>query len=115
MRSGELMIERLEAGVLRLAGPLTLATQSLFQNAARREAAPTMILNRTHVPYVDSVGLGSLVGDYVSFQKAGRRVVLCGVNERVSKILVITRVEPLFLIFPSLWEAIEVLMNAAEA
>lgn len=55
------------------------------------------------------------MGAYVSCQKAGRRVVLCGVNERISKMLQITRVEPLFLIFPTLWEPIEVLTNAARA
>ena len=109
------MIERLEAGVLRLAGPLTTATLSLFQNTVRRENAATMILDLTNVPYIDSTGLGSLVGAYVSCQKTGRRVVLCGVNQRIMKMFVITKVEPLFLIFPTLWEAIEILTRAGHA
>ena len=81
----------------------------------RRENAATMILDLTNVPYIDSAGLGSLVGAYVSCQKTGRRVVLCGVNQRIMKMFVITKVEPLFLIFPTLWDAIEILTRAGHA
>jgi anti-anti-sigma factor len=65
-----------------------------------------MILDLSYVPYIDSAGLGSIVGAYVSLQKAGRWMALSGVNDRVSKLFEITRVQHLFLTFPSLGEAI---------
>jgi anti-sigma B factor antagonist len=102
-------------GVLRLRGPLTAENLPDFQNAVRRENAPTMILDLTEVPYIDSAGLGSLVGAYISGQKSGRRIALTGVNERVLHLFEITRVEQLFLIFPSLWDAIEALSNSGHA
>jgi len=88
----------------------------LFQNAIRREdRAQTIFLDLSDVPYMDSAGLGSLVSACVSRQKAGRRVVLSGLNERVLKLFEITRIEPLFLIFPTLDHALEALTTAAEA
>lgn len=101
--------------MLRLKGPLTFESLSNFQNAIRREDAATVILDLTEVPYVDSAGLGSLVSTYVTGQKAGRRVILTGVNDRVLKLFEITRVEPLFLIFPTVWDAIEALTGAGRA
>ena len=120
MSSEDFMVERFgegggEQGVLRLKGPLTYQSLSSFQNAVRREDSGTVILDMTEVPYVDSAGLGSLVSTYVSGQKAGRRVVLTGVNDRVLKLFEITRVEPLFLIFPTVWDAIEALTGAGRA
>ena len=102
-------------GVLRLKGPLTAENLADFQNAVRRENAPTMILDLSEVPYIDSAGLGSLVGAYISGQKSGRRIALTGVNDRVLHLFEITRVEQLFLIFPSLWDAIEALSNSGHA
>jgi anti-sigma B factor antagonist len=120
MSSEPLVIERLEGvgegqGVLRLKGPLTTDNLSPFQNAVRGENALTVFLDLAEVPYVDSAGLGSLVSAFVSCQKEGRRVVLSGVNPRVLKLFEITRVEPLFLIFPTLWDAIEALTHAGRA
>ncbi|MBZ5719233.1 MAG: STAS domain-containing protein [Acidobacteriia bacterium] len=120
MSSEEFIVERLGdatggQGVLRLKGPLTFESLSNFQNAIRREDAATVILDLTEVPYVDSAGLGSLVSTYVTGQKAGRRVILTGVNDRVLKLFEITRVEPLFLIFPTVWDAIEALTGAGRA
>jgi anti-sigma B factor antagonist len=109
-----LVIER-EPGMLRLKGPLTTENLALFQSAVRREDANTVILDLTGVPYVDSAGLGSLITAHVSWQKAGRRVVLSGVNSRVLKLFQITKTESLFLIFPTPWEAIEALTNAGQA
>ncbi len=51
----------------------------------------------------------------VSCQKAGRRVVLSGVSERVSRMFKITNVESLFLTFPTLEEAIGGLTRAGAA
>ena len=114
----QLTVEHLpspEHGVLRLKGPLTAENLSPFQNAIRGEQAPTMILDLTQVPYIDSGGLGSLVGAYISRQKAGHRVVLAGVNRRVLRVFEITKVEPLFLIFPNVCEALDALTGTAEA
>ncbi|HXR15190.1 MAG TPA: STAS domain-containing protein [Terriglobales bacterium] len=115
-----LTIERLSAGqgprVLCLSGPLTVENLPLFQNAIRREEnIQTVILDLTDVPYIDSSGLGSLVSAYVTRQKATRRIALSGVNERVLKLFETTKVEPLFLIFPTLDDAITALTTAAEA
>ena len=116
----ELIVERVfpdfqGQGVLRLRGPLTYDNLPLFQNAIRRETTPTLILDLTEVPYIDSAGLGSLVGTYVSCHKAGQQVVLTGVNERVAKLFQITKVEPLFLTFPSLEDAFQALTTSGEA
>jgi anti-sigma B factor antagonist len=114
------MIERLTgpAGphVLCLSGPLTLENLPMFQNAIRREEnVPIVILDLSEVPYIDSSGLGSLVSAYVTRHKATRRIALSGVNERVLKLFETTKVEPLFLIFPTLDDAITALTTAAEA
>jgi len=88
---------------------------SSFQNAIRRENTPTLILDLTEVPYIDSSGLGSLVGAYVSSHKAGQQMVLTGINDRVAKLFEITHVEPLFLTFRSLEDALEALSNSGQA
>src|SRR5258708_31300114 len=115
MRGEPIEIERLDDGVLSLHGPLTMENVSPFLNAVRRENAPTMILDFTGVPYLDSSGLGSLVSAYTSCQKAGRRVALTGVNKRVMKVFEITKVEEIFLMFPTLSDALEAFTNAGTA
>jgi anti-sigma B factor antagonist len=102
--------------VLSLRGPLTAGNAPVFQNAMRREEpADTVILDLSQVPYVDSAGIGLLVSAYISRQKAGRRIILSGINARVRKVFEITRVHDLFLIFSSPEEAIAALHGAAQA
>jgi anti-sigma B factor antagonist len=115
MASETLEIEHVDRGVLSLRGPLTMENVSPFLNAVRRESAPTMILDFSGVPYLDSSGLGSLVSAYTSCQKAGRRVALTGVNKRVMKVFEITKVEEIFLMFPTLSDALEAFTNAGTA
>ena len=110
-----LEIEQVDQGVLSLHGPLTMENVPPFLNAVRRENAPTVILDFSGVPYLDSSGLGSLVSAYTSCQKAGRRVALTGVNQRVMKVFEITKVEPIFLMFSTVSEALEALTNAGTA
>jgi len=110
-----LEIEHVDQGVLSLRGPLTMENVPPFLNAVRRESASTVILDFTGVPYLDSSGLGSLVSAYTSCQKAGRRVALTGVNQRVMKVFEITKVEPIFLMFSTVSEALEALTNAGTA
>ena len=115
MASDPLQIERVDRGVLCLHGPLTVENVSPFINAVRREDAPTMILDFTGVPYLDSSGLGSLVSSCISCQKSGRRMALTGVNQRVMKVFQITKTEPLFLMFPTVSDSLEAFTNAGTA
>ena len=115
MASETLEIEHVDRGVLSLHGPLTMENVSPFLNAVRRESAPTMILDFSGVPYLDSSGLGSLVSAYTSCQKAGRRMALTGVNKHVMKVFEITKVEEIFLMFPTLSDALEAFTNAGTA
>ena len=102
-------------GVLLLKGPLVNENLPDFQNAIRRENVPTMILDFSGVPYIDSAGLGSLVSAYVSRYKSGQRTVLTGVNSRITHMLEITRMARLFPIFPSLADALDALSNPGTA
>ena len=119
MNSDPLIVERaipeIGQGILVLKGPLTANNLHSLQNAIRREQTRTLILDFTEVPYVDSSGLGSLVSAYVSGHKAGQQVVLTGINSRVAKLLEITKLEPFFLIFPTIDDALEALSNSGQA
>ena len=82
--------------ILRLTGPLVLTTLFDFQAKVRTDASRTLILDFTNVPYVDSAGIGALVGAYVTHQKDGRGLYLIGVNQRVQDALQVTRVKQFF-------------------
>ena len=91
--------------ILRLTGPLTLANLFGFQNVVRAEKAPTTIIDLTNVPYVDSAGIGALLGAHVSRQKEGHSLALVGVNQRVQNALEITHVWKFFSVYPTVPEA----------
>ena len=101
--------------ILLVKGPITIETTAHFEQAVRKENAETMILDLSDVPYVDSVGLGSLVAAYVSHQKMGRCLVLTGLKPRVSKVMEITKVKDFFVTFATTWEAVEALANTGTA
>lgn len=119
MASDPLIVERAlpgeGQGILVLKGPLTANNLHSLQNAIRREQTATLILDFTEVPYIDSSGLGSLVSAYVSGHKTGQQVVLTGINNRVAKLFEITKLEPFFLIFPTIDDALEALSNSGQA
>lgn len=105
MREEPLRIEDLgihhDTHTLRLIGPLTISTLYEFQSIVRASAG-SMVLDFTQVPYVDSAGVGALVGAYVRRNKEGHTLTLAGVNERVRAILGSTRVEQFFTYADSL-------------
>jgi anti-sigma B factor antagonist len=82
--------------ILRLTGPLTMSTLFDFQSRVRTDTSRVLMLDFTQVPYVDSAGIGAMVGAYVTHQKDGRSLYLIGVNERVQNALKVTHVEKFF-------------------
>ena len=91
--------------ILRLKGPLSLHTVFEFQNLVRAETSPSLIIDFSGVPYVDSSGLGALVGAHVSAQKAQRKISFAGMNTQVTALLDMTRLRGMFSIYPTVEEA----------
>jgi anti-sigma B factor antagonist len=91
--------------VLRLTGPLTLSTVPEFQSKVRNDRSINLILDFTHVPYVDSIGMGTLVDVNIRHRRDGGSVALVGTSDRVRSVLKLARVDRFFRFFDSLAEA----------
>ena len=87
--------------ILRLNGALVMTTVFEFQSTVRADTSRSLIIDFTNVPYVDSAGIGALVGAYVTRQNGGRSLALVGVSERIHNALKVTRVEQFFRFFDS--------------
>ena len=96
-----------EQRILRLDGPLVMTTIFEFQATVRADQSQALIIDFSNVPYVDSAGIGALVGAYVTRQHGGRSLALVGVSDRIHNALKVTRVEQFFHFFDS--------VSAAEA
>ena len=91
--------------VLRLVGPLNLQTIFDFPNAIRAEESSALVVDFSGVPYIDSAGLGAVVGAYVSAQRAHRRLAFAGMNDRVKALISMTHVSQLFQPYASVEDA----------
>jgi len=93
------------ARVLRLNGPILISNFFTFQAMVRGSASPSLILDLTGVPYIDSAGIGLLVGAYVAHEKQGRGLALAGVTQRVRNAMQVTRVEQFFKFYDTVGDA----------
>lgn len=100
MRDEPLRIEDLglhgEKRVLKLSGPLTISTLYQFQDLVRSGTPASLVIDLSEVPYVDSAGVGALVGAYVRLQKDHHTINLVGTTDRVRNTLKVTQVESFF-------------------
>jgi anti-sigma B factor antagonist len=90
---------------LRLTGPVVLTNMFELQDTLRSDTSKVLLLEMSGVPYVDSAGIGVLVGAYVSRQKNARVLALVAVTDRVRTTLNITQVEKLFQFYSSVADA----------
>jgi anti-sigma B factor antagonist len=93
--------------VLSLSGPLVLTTVFGFQKTVRADDSRSLIIDFTNVPYVDSAGIGALVGAYVTRQNSKRGLALVAVSERIHNALKVTHVEQFFRFFDTVDDAEE--------
>jgi anti-sigma B factor antagonist len=87
--------------ILRLEGALVMITVFEFQAMVRADTSRSLIIDFTNVPYVDSAGIGAIVGAYVTRQSGGRSLALVGVSDRIHNALKVTRVDQFFRFFDS--------------
>jgi anti-anti-sigma factor len=91
--------------IFRLCGPFTardmygsvtpagLRNMLDFQSTDSEKPPTVNILDLTDVPYMDSCGLGIVVGHYVSCHRKGIRLIVAGVSPRVRELFKMTRVD----------------------
>jgi len=65
-----------------------------------------IVLNLSDVSYIDSGGLGTLVGVYSSARAAGADIKLAGLGQRLRDVLQITKLVTVFEVYDSEQEAI---------
>jgi anti-sigma B factor antagonist len=91
--------------ILRVTGPLTLNGLFDFQSTLRADPPAALILDLTGVPYMDSAGMGAIINYFVSCQRAGRKMVVAGVNGRVLELFKMTKVDALLKMTSTVDEA----------
>jgi ABC-type transporter Mla MlaB component len=73
--------------------PVGLRNMLDFKSRPGEEPPVVNILDLTEVPYMDSAGLGIVVGHYVSCQRKGVRLIAAGVGPRVRELLKMTKLD----------------------
>jgi anti-anti-sigma factor len=88
--------------ILSLVGSLNIHTIFDFQAATRAETSPKLIVDFTGVTYVDSAGLGALVGAYVAAERNHRKLAVAGMNTQVSALVEMTHVGQVIKSYPTI-------------
>lgn len=96
---------RTGARILHIKGSLNIHTVFDFQSAVRAEDTPALIIDFQDVLFIDSAGLGALVGAYVAAQRASRKLAFAQVNEQVKALIEMTHVDQLFSTFATIQDA----------
>lgn len=93
-----------------VSGRLTSFEGPAFREAIHRllrEGNHNIILNLTGLDYLDSSGIGELVGNYLSVVKKGGAMKVVGLAPKVEEILKITQLYRVFPEFPDESSALE--------
>ena len=105
----KLSIEAVPGGegirILRLDGPLTLRGLAEFQSIVRDGEEPITIVNLTKVPFMDSAGLGALMGVHTSSQKLGRKYAIVGASDRVRTLFGVAGIEKILVTYDTVEDA----------
>lgn len=91
--------------VICLQGPLTISNLFDFQRELQNGGCTNTIVEMLGVPYMDSAGMGAIINFYVSCQRSGCRLIVCGLNYRVVELFKATNVDKLITIADDLDQA----------
>src|ERR1019366_1659263 len=76
-----------------------------LQAEVRSDSSALLIIDVADMPYIDSAGIGCLVGAHVSREHSGRKLIIAGANERLLTSLKVTKVDQLFTFAPTVEQA----------
>jgi anti-anti-sigma factor len=99
--------------ILSLQGPLTIGTVFEFQAAIRQPDLKSTIIDFAGVPYMDSVGLGSLLSHWAHTQRIGVHFATVGISDRVRVLLDMSKVSTILPSYPTAADAERAFSSAA--
>ncbi len=88
--------------ILKVNGPLVISNFFDFQQAAREDKSPLLIIDLAGVPYMDSAALGSILGIHVSCGRKQTKYALINVAPRIDTMFNISGVRDTLVMFPTL-------------
>lgn len=91
--------------IMVLEGVLNAETASQFRDSVRKEEPATLVVDMSRVRYMDSSGLGVLIGAYASFERNCRRLLLAGLNDRVWEVFRICKINDVFTRYATVADA----------
>lgn len=97
--------------VLALQGRITMDEGDIALREAVSDLLETgtrnIIIDLGNVTFIDSFGIGQLIGCYVTVTDQGGLLKLCDLSSRMSSILQITKLNTIFEVYPSEAEAMD--------
>jgi anti-sigma B factor antagonist len=83
---------------VRCAGRITSNTAALLKSTVRPliPDAKLVVLDLTNVSFLDSSGLGSIVGLWVSAKQAKHQLKLVNANQRITDLFLMSNLAPIF-------------------
>ena len=91
--------------VIVLQGVLNAETAFRFRDCVRNKAPDTLILDMSGLRYVDSSGVGAIIGAYVSFERNYRRLLLAGINDRIWHVFRTCKIDDVFTRYATVADA----------
>lgn len=91
--------------VMVLDGVLNMQTVLRFRDCMRQYEPETLVLDMTRVRYVDSSGLGAIIGAYVTLERKYKRLLLAGLNDRIWSLFRTCKVDELFTRYSTVADA----------
>jgi len=106
-----------EVTVVRLEGRFVTGSDAEYMRAKEtlsKSAAQRVVVDCQEVPYLDSTALNFVVGLFTTVKKVGGRLVVCGVNPRMTEVLRITHLDQIIPVYPDRQAALTAVTAAAE-
>jgi anti-sigma B factor antagonist len=76
-----------------------------FQEAARLHSQHPLVVDAEQIPYMDSAGLGAIIGIFAACQRTGQKFALSNIPERVLVLFEMTGVKDMLPCFSTIEEA----------
>jgi anti-sigma B factor antagonist len=108
-----------EVAIVDISGPVTLGEGCGLVRSTIKNLVSTghknILVNLQNVGYIDSAGLGELVGSYATISNLGGQIKLLNVAGRVNDLLQVTKLYTVFVTFSDESEAVRSFATAASA